>query len=53
MKIDQTLSSPSGGSGAKRGPGESGPKRPVRAAGPDDPPGNVVAKAAAWLRENL
>ncbi len=38
------------------GPREAGPKRPARApraARPADPPGNVVTKAAAWLRENL
>ncbi len=38
------------------GPREAGPKRPggtQRAQGPVDPKANVVAKAAAWLRENL
>ena len=38
------------------GPKEAGPKRPgggVRAPHPIDPSANVVAKAAAWLRDNL
>jgi len=38
------------------GPREVGPSRPgasKRAQGPLDPNANVVAKAAAWLRENL
>ncbi len=38
------------------GPKEAGPKRPgggVRAPHPIDPSANVMAKAAAWLRENL
>jgi len=38
------------------GPREVGPRRPganKRAQGPVDPNANVVAKAAAWLRENL
>jgi cell division protein FtsA len=38
------------------GPREAGPKRPsggTRPTGPLDPRANVVAKAAAWLRDNL
>lgn len=38
------------------GPREAGPKRPgniARATGPADPHANMMAKAAAWLRDNL
>ena len=38
------------------GPREAGPKRPAgvsRVATPVDPRAGVVAKAAAWLRDNL